>query len=77
MKKYIWSILIILGALGNTHAQKKKLSVEERADSILKTRPITYKGINDIIRPFRKDTAQLRYFCLINNPLLNLIERLI
>ena len=57
--RYIVPALIILCTFG--HAQKKKPSLDERIDSILKLRPVTYKEINDIIRPFRKDTTQLRY----------------
>ena len=62
MKKIISISFVLIFIFEFSYAQKKKLpSIEIRIDSILKKRPETYKEINDIIRPFRKDTAQLRY----------------
>ncbi|WP_226789258.1 tetratricopeptide repeat protein [Polaribacter reichenbachii] len=43
-----------------TTAQKKKADFNTQIDSILKTRPTTYKGINLYLRPFRRDTAKLK-----------------
>ncbi len=62
MRRSIYAILIALLIGPFALAQNtKRPSLEERIDSILKLRPKTYKGMNDIIRPYRKDTAQLRY----------------
>ena len=43
-----------------TNGQKKKPDFKIQIDSILKKRPITYKGINNYLRPFRRDTAKLK-----------------
>ena len=61
MKRIICILLIVFSFLELCYAQKKKPSLEKRIDSILKIRPNTYKEINGIVRPFRKDTSQLRY----------------
>ncbi|NNC70932.1 MAG: histidine kinase [Flavobacteriaceae bacterium] len=61
MKRLISVCFIIIFLLDSSFAQSKKPSLEKRIDSILKIRPETYKEINDIIRPFRKDTTQLRF----------------
>lgn len=42
------------------NAQKKKVNFNTQIDSILKTKPSTYKGINNYLRPFRRDTSQLK-----------------
>lgn len=43
-----------------TTAQKKKIDFNTQIDSILKTRPTTYKDINSYLRPFRRDTTKLK-----------------
>ena len=42
------------------NAQKKKIDFNAQVDSILKTKPTTYKGINTYLRPFRRDTSKLK-----------------
>ncbi|PQJ80050.1 tetratricopeptide repeat protein [Polaribacter porphyrae] len=41
-------------------AQKKKPDFNTQIDSILKTKPKNYKGINSYLRPFRRDTSKLK-----------------
>ena len=61
MKKLLYFFLVFSFIFECVYAQKKRPSLEKRIDSILELRPTTYKEINDIVRPFRKDTTQLRY----------------
>ena len=44
----------------SVNAQKKKVDFFSQIDSVLKTKPITYKGINNYLRPFRRDTSKLK-----------------
>ncbi|MCF6348078.1 MAG: tetratricopeptide repeat protein [Flavobacteriaceae bacterium] len=60
MNKFILIFIFFSISFGNITAQKKKVDVQKRADSILKIKPKTYKEINTILRVFRKDTTQLR-----------------
>ncbi len=46
------------------NAQKKKADFNVQIDSILKTKPTTYKGINNYLRPFRRDTSKLKTLVL-------------
>ncbi len=67
MNKYILIFLFSLILFGNISAQKKKVDVQKRADSILSIKPKTYKEINAILRVFRKDTTQLQLLVNIFN----------
>jgi sensor histidine kinase YesM len=42
------------------NAQRKKPDFKVQVDSILNKRPLTYKGINKYLRPFRRDTTKLK-----------------
>lgn len=59
MKK-IFLILIVLLDFGVIVAQKSRPSFQERIDSILANRPIEYKGINDYLKFYRRDTVKLK-----------------
>jgi len=61
MHKYIFFLCCFLSFTDVITAQREKIDVEKRADSILKTKPETYKEINGILRVFRRDTLELRY----------------
>jgi tetratricopeptide (TPR) repeat protein len=58
MKNYIPYLLFLLVFSG--FSQKKKPDLSVRVDSILQTKPVTYKAINYYLRPFRRDTTQLK-----------------
>lgn len=60
MRIFICFLVIVFSLHNNSFAQKKKLSLNESIDSILKTRPKTYKGMNDILRYHKRDTSKLR-----------------
>ena len=51
-------LLFFISFLAN--AQRKKPDFSAQTDSILKAKPITYKGINAYLRPFRRDTTKLK-----------------
>ena len=42
------------------NGQNKKPDFKTQIENALKVRPITYKGINSFLRPFRKDTTKLK-----------------
>jgi tetratricopeptide (TPR) repeat protein len=54
------SLIVFCFIFISTNAQKKKADFNTQIDSILKKRPITYKGINTYLRPFRRDTTKLK-----------------
>ena len=56
----ILSFFVFLFFFISANAQKKKVDFNVQIDSILKTKPKTYKGINHYIRPFRRDTSKLK-----------------
>jgi len=56
----VFSFLFLFLVAFSTSAQKKKPNFNTQIDSILKVRPITYKGINHYLRPFRRDTTKLK-----------------
>jgi len=61
MRKILCFILLFSFFNGTIYGQKEKFTVDSQIDSILKTRPETYKEINDIIRYYKRDTAKLKY----------------
>ena len=44
----------------SVNSQRKKPDFKTQIDSVLSVRPITYKGINVYLRPFRRDTVKLK-----------------
>lgn len=56
----IFSLFIFSFLFISVNAQKKKADFTIQMDSILKTRPNTYKDINSYLRPFRRDTSKLK-----------------
>jgi tetratricopeptide (TPR) repeat protein len=67
MNKSILIFIFFLISFGDISAQKKKVDIQKRTDSILNIKPKTYKEINAILYPFRKDTTQLRLLIDIFN----------
>ncbi len=61
MNKSIFFLIYFLISFGIISAQKKKIDIQKRADSILTIKPNTYKEINTILYIFRRDTTQLRF----------------
>ena len=61
MTKYLLYFILILFSFTNTYAQKTKIDLQQRTDSILTLRPETYKEMNDLLRSFRRDTTQLQF----------------
>lgn len=61
MRVFICFIVLFFLLSENSIAQKKKYTIDESIDSILKTRPKTYKGVNDILRFYKRDTSKLHY----------------
>ncbi|MAD97411.1 MAG: sensor histidine kinase [Flavobacteriaceae bacterium] len=59
MKK-ISLFLVFLFASTIAFSQSSKPSLQTQIDSILVKRPIEYKGINDYLRSFRRDTNKLK-----------------
>jgi len=59
MKKFLLIFIFLFTAL-TVCGQQKKISFTKQIDSILVKRPVTYKGINDFLRPFRRDTTKLK-----------------
>lgn len=57
--KRVLLILCLLTVLSG-YSQKKKPDLTEQIDSILLSKPTTYKAINYYLRPFRRDTTQLK-----------------
>ena len=60
----IHTIIILLSLPFISYGQKEKSDFKTQIDSILKVRPITYKGINSFLKPFRKDTIKLKELAL-------------
>ncbi len=61
MNKSIFFLIYFLISFGIISAQKKKIDIQKRADSILTIKPNSYKEINTILYIFRRDTTQLRF----------------
>ncbi len=62
MHKYIlFFVLLCFIVFDGFAVQKKEVAIQKRADSILTTRPKTYKEINGFLYVFRRDTTQLRF----------------
>ena len=55
-----FTLFLFFSLVFSLNAQKKKPSFLTQIDSILKVKPITYKGINKFLRPFRRDTTKLK-----------------
>ncbi len=60
MNKFILYLFLLSIPLKTALAQKKNIDVQQRIDSILITKPETYKEINNYLRVFRRDTLELR-----------------
>ena len=60
MKKSLCLFLLLVFII-NVQSQKKRYTLDESIDSILKIRPETYKEINDILRYYKRDTAKVRH----------------
>ncbi|WP_397444972.1 tetratricopeptide repeat protein [Polaribacter sp. R77954] len=56
----LWLFFVLCFFFFPTNGQKKTPNFNAQIDSILKTKPITYKGINNYLRPFRRDTTKLK-----------------
>ncbi|WP_299049608.1 tetratricopeptide repeat protein [uncultured Polaribacter sp.] len=59
MRKFLL-FFALLNILTVAKGQNKELHFKTQIDSILRVRPITYKGINSFLRPFRRDTIKLK-----------------
>lgn len=57
-------LFLFFSIVNSTNSQKKKPDFSTQIDSILKVKPITYKGINSFLRPFRRDTTKLKALVL-------------
>ncbi|MCI2229368.1 tetratricopeptide repeat protein [Polaribacter sp. MSW13] len=53
-------LILFFSIIFSVNAQKNKPEFTIQIDSVLKTKPITYKGINKFLRPFRRDTTKLK-----------------
>ncbi len=56
----VWFFFVLCFVFFGTNGQKKTPDFSAQVDSILKVKPITYKGINKFLRPFRRDTIKLK-----------------
>ena len=63
MLKHLTILLFLCFSL-SVIGQKKTPNFKKQIDSILKAKPITYKGINSFLRPFRRDTTKLKELVL-------------
>ena len=65
MSRYIIILLFNISLMFNINAQQKSIDIQQRIDSVLILKPETYKGINDIMRPFRRDSTKLQYLITV------------
>ena len=65
MSRYIIILLFNISLMFNINAQQKSIDIQQRIDSVLILKPETYKGINDILRPFRRDSTKLQYLITV------------
>ncbi|WP_439131519.1 tetratricopeptide repeat-containing sensor histidine kinase [Polaribacter sp.] len=56
----LWLFFVLCFFFFQSNGQKKTPDFNLQVDSILKVKPITYKGINNFLRPFRRDTVKLK-----------------
>jgi tetratricopeptide (TPR) repeat protein len=56
----IFTFFIFFSLASSINAQRKDPDFIQKIDTILKVKPITYKGINSFLRPFRGDTTKLK-----------------
>ena len=54
------TLFLVFSLVFSTNAQRKDPNFIKQIDTILKVKPITYKGINAFLRPFRRDTTKLK-----------------
>ncbi len=59
-KKVFILLLSILSLFSNVYAQENKIEFDKATDSILISRPKSYKTINNYLHPFRRDTTSLK-----------------
>lgn len=60
MTKIYISLFLCFFFLSAKAQKEKKINFTIQIDSILKTKPTTYKDINDYLKPFRNDTTKLK-----------------
>jgi len=60
LKRSLLLLLILMSISSMIHAQENKISFEKITDSILVSRPHSYKEINNYLHPFRRDTSDLK-----------------
>ena len=60
--KPLWSFLLVLLLIPSVKAQEIPQDFAANVDSLLSSRPKTYRGIDALLRPNRRDTILMNYF---------------
>ncbi|MGB0890915.1 MAG: tetratricopeptide repeat-containing sensor histidine kinase [Flavobacteriaceae bacterium] len=60
MKKYLLTYILLFNFSLLVLPQKKKPSLKQRVDSVLGIKPITYKQIDKILKPFQRDSVKVK-----------------
>ncbi|MHB0755702.1 tetratricopeptide repeat-containing sensor histidine kinase [Polaribacter sp. M15] len=56
----LWLFFVLGFFFFHTNGQKKTPDFTAQISNILKEKPVTYKGINNYLKPFRRDTTKLK-----------------
>lgn len=60
MKKYLLTYILLFNFSLLVLPQKKKPILKQRVDSVLGIKPITYKQIDKILKPFQRDSVKVK-----------------